>query len=135
MIELMFGIVGVCVILFLLVLLLVREHRWKDKVEFARQDAIKRSRATIEGKVYEQLVPHLPGWEFDPSDARFLGSPIDFVVFDGLSKNRVERVVIVEIKKGKSKTTARQNSIKKAIKAGNFEWKLITVEDDGSKID
>jgi hypothetical protein len=58
---------------------------WKARYTRAvRQDAIQRSLAVTAGKVYEQLVPYLPNFPFNPRDARFLGSPVDFVVFDGV---------------------------------------------------
>ena len=58
---------------------------WKARYSrLIRQDAVQRSQATIAGQVHEQLLPYLPGFEFSPKDARFLGSPVDLVVFDGL---------------------------------------------------
>src|SRR5206468_1492693 len=64
------------------------------------RDAIQRSLAVTTGKVFEQLIPYLPDFEFNPKDVRFLGSPVDFVVFDGLSDGTVRRVVFVEVKTG-----------------------------------
>jgi len=57
---------------------------WKARYTRAvRQDAVQRSFAVTAGKVYEQLLPYLPDFPFNPKDVRFLGSPVDFVVFDG----------------------------------------------------
>ena len=94
----------------------------------ARKDAVKRSRSTIEGQVFEQLVPHFPEWKHTPSDARFLGSPIDFVVFEGMSTGDPSKIVIVEIKKGKSYNSVLQNKIKKLVKAGKIEWETINLD-------
>ena len=33
----------------------------------------------------EQMAPLLPGFAYLPADARFLGDPIDYVIFDGYS--------------------------------------------------
>src|SRR5258708_14954587 len=63
-----------------------------------RRDAVQRSQAVTMGKVFEQLVPYLPGFAFNPKDARFLGSPVDFVVFDGLSDVALRRVGVIEVK-------------------------------------
>src|SRR5574341_431069 len=58
---------------------------WKARYTRAvRQDAVQRSLAVTTGKVFEQLVPYLPDFPFNPKDARFLGSPVDFVVFGPL---------------------------------------------------
>ena len=32
----------------------------------------------------EHIVPYLPGFDLDPKDIRFLGTPIDLVAFKGL---------------------------------------------------
>lgn len=108
----------------------LRERYWRSRVLLERKDAIERSRATIEGKTFEQIIPYLPGFEWQPSDCRFLGSPIDMVVFDGLSTNCVKEVIILEIKTGKSKTTKRQNSIKKAVNEGKVSWKELKINDN-----
>src|SRR6185369_10174397 len=63
-----------------------------------RRDAAHLSRAVTRGQIYEQLVPYLPDFEFNPKDAVFLGRPVDFVVFDGLDEGEVRRVVFVEVK-------------------------------------
>ena len=55
---------------------------WKREKEI-RRDAIKKSREILEGRFKEQLVPFLPKFKYNPSDVRFIGSPVDFVVFDG----------------------------------------------------
>jgi predicted Holliday junction resolvase-like endonuclease len=60
--------------------------QWKVETEKEiRKDAIDKSQSVTMGKMTEHIVPYLPGFRFNPSDARFIGSPIDFVVFDGLA--------------------------------------------------
>jgi predicted Holliday junction resolvase-like endonuclease len=51
-----------------------------------RKDSINRSRSTLKGKIAEQLAPVLPGFLFNPADARFIGSPVDYIIFDGLTE-------------------------------------------------
>jgi predicted Holliday junction resolvase-like endonuclease len=88
-----------------------------------RRDAIRRSAAVISGRVHEQLVPHLPGFDFNPKDARFLGSPVDFIVFDGLATGQVTRVVFLEIKTGSATLTAREQEVRAAIVNRRVEWR------------
>jgi predicted Holliday junction resolvase-like endonuclease len=96
---------------------------WKAKYTKAiREDAVLRSQAVTAGKIYEQLVPYLPGFAFNPKDARFLGTPVDFVIFEGLSEGRVRRIVFVEVKTGGSQLTTREREVRDAVKAGNVEW-------------
>lgn len=88
-----------------------------------RRDAIQRSQAVVTGKVTEQLLPYLPGFEFNPKDVRFLGSPVDLVVFDGLSNGQLERVVFVEVKTGEATLTKRERQLRETILARRVEWR------------
>jgi len=104
-------------------LALVYMQIWKLRyTRRLRRDAARRSAAVTAGKVYEQLVPWLPGFRFDPRDARFLGSPVDFVVFDGLSRGEVSRIAFVEVKTGRSDLSTRERRVREAIAAGRVEW-------------
>ncbi len=105
---------------------------WKAQHAAAlRHDAVQRSQAVTAGKVYEQLVPFLPGFAFNPKDARFLGSPIDLVVFDGLDAGEVRRVVLVEVKTGGSTLSGRERQVREAVQAGRVEWLELRLPDQG----
>lgn len=96
---------------------------WRAKHAGAiRADAVAKSRAVTIGKVSEQLVPYLPGFGHNPKDARFLGSPVDFVVFDGLDAGALERVVFLEVKTGGAALSTRERQIRDAIREGRVEW-------------
>jgi predicted Holliday junction resolvase-like endonuclease len=102
---------------------LLRVAIWKRGFrERERSDAIRQSKAVVTGQVYEQLVPYLPEFKFNPRDAHFLGKPVDFIVFDGLSDNDLRRVVLVEIKTGSAGLTARERSVRDAVRSGKVEW-------------
>lgn len=96
---------------------------WRAEAEVAiRADAIERSRAVIAGKLTEHFIPYLPDFPFNPKDARFIGSPIDMVVFDGLDAGDLKRVVFVEVKTGVSGLTGRERRIRDAVDAGKIEF-------------
>lgn len=100
---------------------------WKTTHEKKiRADAIKRHKNVTKGKVSEHLVPFDDSFEYDPSDCRFLGSPIDIVVFDGLSKGEVKEVVFLEVKTGPSASlSTRERKVRDAIKDKKVSWRLI----------
>ena len=106
-------------------------HRYTDRdLESARRDALARSRNVVSGKVQEHLVPFFPEFLelFNPRDARFLGSPIDFVVFAGLDEGEECRdVVLVEVKTGKSPLSKRERQVRDAVEAGRVSYKLIRI--------
>jgi len=96
---------------------------WKAKHTSAiRQDAVQRSQAVTLGKVSEQLVPLLPGFAFNPKDVRFLGSPVDLVVFDGLNDGDVRQVVFVEVKTGSAGLSGRERQVRDAILEKRVRW-------------
>lgn len=96
---------------------------WRFKYSSSiRQDAVQRSQAVIAGRVHEQLIPYLPAFPFNPKDVRFLGSPVDLVVFDGLADGRLRRVVFLEVKTGGAGLTSRERSVRDVIQAREVEW-------------
>ena len=96
---------------------------WKARyTAIIREDAVQRSQAVTAGKVHEQLIPYLPAFPYNPKDVRFLGSPIDFVVFDGLAEGRIRRIVFLEVKTGRSGLTSRERGVRDVIQAREVEW-------------
>ncbi len=95
---------------------------YKEKVKVEREDAVKRSRSVLSGQFSEQLAPYLPNFNHSPSEVRFIGKPIDFVVFKGMDDREVEEVVFVEVKTGKSSLSPMEKSLKKAIENKRVTW-------------
>ena len=103
-------------IVFLLTLLIIQFFRRQYDKKKLRKDAVKRSKAVINGQVAEQIAPFLPDFPANPSDARFIGKPVDFIVFSGLSENeKIDEILFVEVKTGKSLLSEREKEVKKAI--------------------
>lgn len=97
-----------------------------------RADAISRSRATITGQIAEHLLPFYESFPYNPKDTRFLGSPIDLIVFDGLSNEMVAQIVFIEVKTGENRRlSARQQQIRDAIKRGKVIWREIDASKPG----
>jgi len=80
-------------------------ERWKlEAAGEIRKDSVNRAGSTLKGKIAEQLAPVLPGFLFNPADARFIGSPVDYVIFDELTgvsdeKEQSIRIVFMDVKK------------------------------------
>lgn len=100
---------------------------WKlDEEKKIRQDAVKKSEAVTRGKVTEHLIPYFPDFEYNPKDARFLGTPVDFLVFDGLSEGEMNKVVFVEVKSGKTGVLSkREKLVKDCIDRGKVSYEII----------
>lgn len=109
---------------------------WQKEKELAQKQAISQSRAVLGGKFTEQMAPYLPEFKYDPTEARFIGSPIDMVVFPGLSIGDPREIVIMEIKSGsKCQLTSTEKKIQKLIEDGMVRWELITRQNEEESAD
>lgn len=110
----------------------------QEEIKKAREESVEQSRHTIKGQVAEQLVPLLPGFEFHPSDARFIGHPIDYVIFNGYTQLRDGNgvpaqleIVILDIKRNMARLTKEQLAIAQAIQAGRVKFQVVRVDENG----
>lgn len=92
-----------------------------------RADAVRRSSAVVSGKVTEHLAPYMAAFPYDPRDARFLGTPVDLIVFDGMSEDSLREIVFLEIKSRGSALSTRERRIKDAVLARRVCWKEFRV--------
>ncbi|MDP8012983.1 MAG: Holliday junction resolvase-like protein, partial [Nanoarchaeota archaeon] len=107
-----------------------RIRRWKEtEMQKEIEKALERQRSVVKGKISEQLVPFLSDELGTPSDARFIGDPVDYVVFDGLSRGDDQKVSVkfVEVKTSGSKLNDRESRVRDAVIDKRVEWKEIRV--------
>ncbi|NWF94975.1 MAG: endonuclease [Candidatus Thorarchaeota archaeon] len=108
---------------------------WAEQESRVREDAATRSRYVLKGKITEQIVPLLRHvFRYEPSDARFIGSPVDYVIFDGYSSVKDEgsdrpiTVVLADVKTGGAALNKTEQRIKEAVEAGRVRWETIRVD-------
>jgi predicted Holliday junction resolvase-like endonuclease len=111
------------------------EQRFSEMKEDFRKDILESSRATLKGKLSEQIVPFLEQFKYNPCDARFIGSPIDYIIFDGYTdvkdghNERPITVVLADVKTGKSASlTYEQKKIKEAVDNKRVQWETIILQ-------
>lgn len=95
---------------------------WRKNIDAERKDAVKRSRSVIGGQFSEQLAPYLPGFNGKATECRFIGKPIDFLVFTGLDEKEISEVVFVEVKSGSSRLSSVERSLRDAIEQKRVRW-------------
>ncbi len=104
----------------------------------ARRESVEKSRSSLKGQIAEQMAPLLPGFQYLPADARFLGDPIDYVVFSGYSGLRDGagdggmEVVLLEVKQGRSALSPTQRALARSVEEGRVRFEICRVRDDGS---
>lgn len=118
--------------------LLEQESQFKLSLDKHIKDAQKRSndtqRSVLKGQISEKFVPFMAGFEYSPADCRFMGEPIDYVVFhrlhecaDGQASLDEVRVVFLEVKSGTSKLNKRQQILKEVIARGQVGFESIRI--------
>ncbi len=99
-------------------------QREKDRI---RKDALTKSRAVLKGKIGEQMAPLLDAFPFQPADARFLGSPIDYIVFDGYSQNHPTEIILIDIKTGNAQLSTIERRIAQLVNEKRIRWMTIRI--------
>lgn len=101
----------------------------------ATKRSVNTSRAVLKGKIAEQLAPILPEFEYLPSDAKFLGDPVDYIIFDGYNAFREGqcsadhiKIVFLDVKSGKARLSAGQQAIANAIQHGRISFKTLRID-------
>jgi len=104
-----------------------REKEIREK----RKAILKRSETattTINiGFILERIAPTMKNFPFDRNDCRSLFDPIDYIIFEGLSKrSSVSKILFTEIKTGKSSLNNHQRQIRDLIKRRQVIWDTYT---------
>lgn len=116
-----------------------RLNEWKattlaQAIEENRADAVDTSRAVLKGKIAEQIAPLLPGFlaKYNPADARFIGSPIDYLIFRNMSKGTDSDgaidIVLLDVKTGDAGLNGVQKKIREAAAEKRVSFDVLRVE-------
>ena len=116
-----------------------RDDKLREEYEVKLKTGIKNSRdgqrSAIKGQMAEQIAPFFKEFKWNPKDARFMGSPIDFVVFDGMSDGNLREIILVEIKTGKGALTKIQRNIRDKVLHDNVSFEVIKLPDGEERED
>lgn len=83
-------------------------------------------RPVIKGKISEQIFPLLYDKAGNLADFRFIGNPIDYVVFEGLSDIGANvNIKFIEVKTGNARINAAETRIKDAVEDGRVSWEEV----------
>ncbi len=115
----------------------VELEKWRQEMEKEiRRDAIKSSITTLLGKVGEHIAPlyMIRELDVDPRDLRFIGTPVDYIAFKGLSSGNPEKILFIEVKASQSGAlTERERSIKSLIESRKVEWVTFNIRKEIEK--
>ena len=131
----------VLILIFLLILVIgfligkkYSDYLWKEKkVPELKEEAIEKSRQVLGGQFTEQLAPYLPDFKYSPTEVRFVGKPIDFIVFKGMDNKDIKEVVFVEVKSGKSSLSTVERRLRDTIKEKKISWEEYRIPEEVTK--
>lgn len=115
----------------------VELEKWRQEMEKEiRRNAIKSSITTLLGKVGEHIAPlyMVKELDVDPRDLRFIGTPVDYIAFKGLSTGNPEKILFIEVKTSQSGAlTERERAIKSLIESKKIEWVTFNIRKEIEK--
>ena len=150
---LIWAIITTIFLIIIVVFLIKLQKKHNDDIKKIKQDnkkakelSLDKQRSIVKGNVIEQVAPFMPEFseKYDAADARFLGSPIDFVIFKNMSQYVPKKtkaldipidVILVEVKTGKNKTlTQKEKAIKIACEEGRVSFDQIDIEESDKNL-
>ncbi|MCR4369398.1 MAG: endonuclease [archaeon] len=101
-------------LLFFVLFLLSRLKLLEQHLEETRFS--KSSMSVKYGKMTEQFIPFTKDFPFNPEEFRFLGNPVDGIVFSE------DKIVFAEFKTASSQLSRKQKNIRDLVNAKKVEW-------------
>jgi len=102
----------------------IRERR----KEISRGSEVKTTAVNL-GFILERIAPCMKDFCFEKNDCRSLFDPIDYVIFEGLTrKGAVDKILFVDIKTGKANLTGKQREIRNLVKDKKVTWDTYPTE-------
>ncbi|MDO8628819.1 MAG: Holliday junction resolvase-like protein [Nanoarchaeota archaeon] len=104
-------------IILLLILLYYYYHYQTTRQQLENYQFNNKSLVVKHGKNWEQFTPFMKDFPGNKENFRFLGTPIDGIIFDD------EEIKFIEIKTGTSRLSDKQERIKNLIEKKKVSWK------------
>lgn len=108
-----------------------KEEKFAEKEHDIRKKAIERGRTQVLNLIQQSMYQQLSKLRYDPYDIKPILHPIDFAVFNGMNKNKMEDVVLLSRKTKNPILKNHQIAVAKAVKSRSYDWKVVRVSRDG----
>ena len=105
-----------------LILLLWRRDKLLQKDVLKKLKSQKKSSEARTGQIAEHFVPLLKDFKYNRKQARFLASPIDYVIFED------DEIIFMEVKTGNSQLTATQRKVRDLVVEKKVKWEVLRIK-------
>ena len=107
------------------------EERFEEQKAELRQRAQEKGRRHLPSML-RKCVPAVSRLGYYPQDLKPMFDPIDFVVFDGMTlRDSVRRLVLLDGPPCDKRRERIQDSVRRVLKSGNYEWRTVRLGTDG----
>ena len=106
------------------------EELWKQNLKLEKNKKLTTEKAIITtrsvniGKNLKKILPIMEDFKWQLPDCRFLGDPIDLLIFNGLSVNNIESISFIEVKSGKARLNKHQKLVKEAVEDNWVKYRV-----------
>jgi len=97
----------------------------KQYSDLKRESTVETAEISVRvkmGQIVEQIVPGLPTFPYARNDCRSLFKPIDYMVFEGLTKGSVNSVHFLDVKTGNAGMTPHEKQVKRVVEKKHVEF-------------
>jgi predicted Holliday junction resolvase-like endonuclease len=106
------------------------ETRLNEIEESLRMIAAESGRRAAK-RLLKKIDPSFSGAGYDPQDVKVIFDPVTYLVFDGMTKSKLNEVIFVAAEPRNKQSETLQKSIENVIKGGNYEFKVLQVDESG----
>lgn len=77
------------------------------------------------GKNIEKFVSTYKNFSLNLKECRFLGNPLDYIIFEGALTHNVNHITFMEVKTGDSKLNDHQKMVRESVESNKVNCKVI----------
>ncbi len=102
----------------------------EERIREESRAAVDKSRNVLKGKIGEHMAPLLSEFceKYRPSEARFMGAPVDYVIFRNMDGEDPIEVALVDVKSGKAGLSSVQRRIRDAVREKRVSFDTIRID-------
>ncbi len=115
-------LIGTLILLALFLGYLLGRMVKSSELKQAKNLAVKWSRGSIMGELYEKVLPALPWFPYAPKDMVFVGKWVDYIIFDGLSEGNLKKIIFLELKWGSSTLNKNERMIRNVLQEKRVQY-------------
>lgn len=111
--------------------LINKKVEFEEKKKQMQEEARERGRKQVPKIVNKILKKNFAKLGYSPYDIKSILHPIDFVTFDGMKKDQIEKVVLLSDKTANPHLQGIHDMIAEAVKNKLYDWQILRLSNDG----